>query len=98
MLYHVAIRFHILPNLSGLSLIVSSAIQIEVQTDLLKRLLSVFKADLVDAAMYWPLDLLDIKLPIISGKQVTPMDSQDTEHVSAGIKGRKWKQITAFNQ
>lgn len=69
-----------------------------VQANLLTCLLPALKIDLADAAVDWPLTLLDIKPPNISEDPVALMEPRDAAHFSAGIKGRKWAQITAFTQ
>ena len=69
-----------------------------VQADLLGCLLPALKADLVALSWEWQLELFDIKLPKTSEAQSELVDQQEVGHFSAGIKGRKWAQITAFTQ
>ncbi|NRD74758.1 methyltransferase [Shewanella sp. VB17] len=69
-----------------------------LQGNLLTCLLPALKADLAGMGENWPLALLDIELPKPSNESVFLMEAKDTAHFSAGIKGRKWAQITAFTQ
>lgn len=70
----------------------------KVQATLLVYLLPALKADLVDLALEWRVELLDIKAPSALSSQSELMGQQDVGHFSAGIKGRKWAQISAFTQ
>ncbi|MFT5704295.1 MAG: hypothetical protein ACI8SK_000241 [Shewanella sp.] len=70
----------------------------KVQATLLAYLLPALKADLVDLSFEWRVDLLDIKAPSTRTLQSDVIGQQDAGHFSAGIKGRKWAQISAFTQ
>ncbi|WP_065188576.1 methyltransferase [Shewanella woodyi] len=69
-----------------------------VQAELLNCLLPALNKDLVLLSESWSLELLNIKAPLCAGSRVREMEFQDIAHFSAGIKGRKWAQITAFTQ
>jgi len=67
-----------------------------VQSDLIAALLPSLAEDLKESGLAWELSLLGISAPLCDQSDEALLSDKALSHFSAGIKGRKWKQINAF--
>lgn len=67
-----------------------------VQSDLIATLLPSLTEDLTEAGLEWELSLLDISAPLCDEPDELLLSGKALSHFSAGIKGRKFEQISAF--